>query len=111
MVLDESKPKELYVPCPCIFFKPVKDRVLPYGPTPWFATIDKEAEADPTKITAYVCPMYKTSTRAGTLSTTGHSTNFVMYLQLLHAGKGQDHWVRSLVDCSTAPSLIALNVI
>merc|ERR1712096_365893 len=42
----------------------------------------------------YTCPLYKTSTRAGTLSTTGPSTNFVMYLQLLHAGKGQDHWVR-----------------
>jgi len=42
----------------------------------------------------YVCPLYKTSTRAGTLSTTGHSTNFVMYFQLRHGGLGQDHWVR-----------------
>ena len=32
MVLDESKPKELYVPMPCIFFKPVRQTViLSYG--------------------------------------------------------------------------------
>jgi len=96
MVLDESKPKELYVPFPCIFFKPQKDRVLPYGPTPWFATLDTEAENDPDKITAYVCPMYKTLKRAGLLLTSGHSTNYIMNIEV-PSKRPQSWWIKRSV--------------
>jgi dynein heavy chain len=40
------------------------------------------------------CPLYKTSTRAGTLSTTGHSSNFVMSVSLPCVPGTQDHWLR-----------------
>lgn len=42
----------------------------------------------------YKCPLYKTSLRRGTLSTTGHSTNFVTYFQLPNSEEDQGHWVR-----------------
>jgi dynein heavy chain len=44
-------------------------------------------------IGCYECPFYKTSTRKGELSTTGHSTNFVMFL-MLPTQKPSDYWVR-----------------
>jgi len=49
--------------------------------------------AEDDKESGYKCPLYKTSTRTGTLSTTGHSTNFVMYLELKSI-INSDHWIR-----------------
>ncbi len=40
----------------------------------------------------YKCPLYKTASRAGTLSTTGQSTNYVLALHL-PTDKGSNYWI------------------
>lgn len=73
MCLTESHPKVLFEEVPVIWLDPViSDEYKPIG---------------------YKCPLYKTSTRKGTLSTTGHSTNFVMYLDMKSI-VDSDHWIR-----------------
>lgn len=41
----------------------------------------------------YPCPLYKTSTRRGELSTTGHSTNFVLFLYV-PTELQPEYWIR-----------------
>ncbi|XP_020606105.1 dynein heavy chain 1, axonemal-like [Orbicella faveolata] len=72
--LTESRPKELYTDMPIIWLKPTANREKP----------DKGI---------YDCPVYKTLTRAGTLSTTGHSTNFVLPVEL-PSSQPQRHWIK-----------------
>lgn len=74
MRMDDSLPRQLLDTMPCIWLKPV-------------------ITADYNPVSVYDCPLYKTSIRAGTLSTTGHSTNFVVSLPI-PTSAAQDHWIR-----------------
>lgn len=74
--MDESLPKILFDALPVISMTPtIKSQEL----------LDEEEKK-------YECPIYKTTERRGVLATTGHSSNFVMFIQLSTDMK-QSHWV------------------
>jgi len=72
--LAESEPKVLYVSVPMIHVVPCKN-------------------TDTKDFPNYNNPVYKISSRKGTLSTTGHSTNFVMFIRL-PSSIPESHWVK-----------------
>jgi len=61
--LNDSVPKQLYTSFPILHLDPEQYR------------------KDPTS-GIYRCPVYKVLSRKGTLSTTGHSTNFIMWIEI-----------------------------
>eukprot|EP00069_Balaena_mysticetus_P006942 bmy_18879T0 len=73
MQIGESLPKILYDPLPIIWLKPGENAMFLHQNT-------------------YVCPVYKTSARRGILSTTGHSTNYVLSIELA-TDRPQKHWI------------------
>ncbi|XP_070947930.1 dynein axonemal heavy chain 1 isoform X2 [Macaca nemestrina] len=72
--LAESQPKELYTEMAVIWLLPTPNRMAQ----------DQDF---------YLCPIYKTLTRAGTLSTTGHSTNYVIAVEI-PTHQPQRHWIK-----------------
>lgn len=74
--LDESAPKVLFTKMPYIWLKPAKASDINFEST-------------------YTCPVYKTLDRRGTLSTTGHSTNFVLMIELpIQQRHSLKHWAK-----------------
>lgn len=89
--LAESNPRELFAICPYIHLLPkLKDKIRKVKGNPQLYSGDLEGTSR-----VYQCPIYKTSSRWGTLSTTGHSTNFVMFVNLpMELRHDQKHWIK-----------------
>ncbi|KAF7282405.1 hypothetical protein GWI33_002719 [Rhynchophorus ferrugineus] len=73
-VIEELLPKVLHDTMPLIWIIPIK--LDDYNPG-----------------TRYTSPVYKTSARRGVLSTTGHSTNYVLPI-LLNTVQPPSHWIK-----------------
>lgn len=96
--LVDPMPKELFSKMPVMHLMPISHR-----------------NAQSSGI--YRCPVYKILTRTGTLSTTGHSTNFVMWIEIPSEKKSswrsalvsetsrsvqladQEYWIKAGVAC------------
>jgi len=72
--LCDSAPKVLYSEAPMVHFIPAQ-------------------VSEFKQYNNYNCPLYKTAERRGILSTTGHSTNFVMDIRV-PCSQDPDHWIR-----------------
>ena len=73
--LDLSKNRELYTDVPLIQMIPLANR-------------------KPPQIGVYPCPLYKVLSRQGTLSTTGHSTNFGLMVELT-SDLNESVWIKA----------------
>lgn len=84
--LDESMPKVLYTKMKSIHILPQKKTEINNGHS-------------------YMCPVYKTAARFGTLTTTGHSSNFVVDIYIPMQKKHKErHWIKRGVAMLTSLS-------
>eukprot|EP00388_Colpodella_angusta_P004961 GDKJ01015752.1.p1 GENE.GDKJ01015752.1~~GDKJ01015752.1.p1 ORF type:complete len:1362 (+),score=365.83 GDKJ01015752.1:613-4086(+) len=129
--VNEALPKKLFDEMPVVWLRPIesvkfqqkaklrsirngtiKNKPEEVGLSPELVSLlDQLAPFMPEHF--YECPVYKTSRRAGTLSTTGHSTNYVLPVRLPIANpptgkvdmntvvKDSDYWTRRSVALLT----------
>ena len=85
-VMCEQRPQELLALMPVIHLRPEPiAEAKPWGPGAGAAAAPR----------VYSAPVYKTALRRGVLSTTGHSTNFVIEVLLpLSPAHTPQHWVK-----------------
>lgn len=72
-VLTDSKSRELQTPLPILKLSPTDAK-------------------EPKSQNNYVCPLYKTTARSGVLTTTGHSSNFVINIDI-DSKEESDKWI------------------
>ncbi|XP_056424426.1 dynein axonemal heavy chain 14 isoform X2 [Hyla sarda] len=78
-VLEECEEQERFSALPQIHFIP--------------HVVDSGSEGEHNPVYMYDCPLYRTPQRAGTLSSTGHSTNFITAVTLPSPVQ-PSHWIR-----------------
>jgi dynein heavy chain len=104
IVAGESRPKELFSEMPLVWLRPQQAKTIAAASS----STDGNGGGDQVGTAAassssssYACPVYKTLSRAGTLSTTGHSTNFIMMMNL-PTDMPASHWINRGVAIFTA---------
>lgn len=83
--LTESEPKQLFVDIPMIWFKPIVNKKMIDDTGPKYIAGEYGL---------YKMPIYKVLSRFGTLLTTGHSTNFVMKVDI-PTDQVPDVWIKA----------------
>eukprot|EP01116_Phalansterium_solitarium_P008654 TRINITY_DN225_c0_g1_i6.p1 TRINITY_DN225_c0_g1~~TRINITY_DN225_c0_g1_i6.p1 ORF type:complete len:4288 (+),score=2116.54 TRINITY_DN225_c0_g1_i6:207-13070(+) len=77
-ILQEARPRELFSPMPIIWLSPLVPSVGRQSKT----AAHKQPAASAVSHSSYACPVYRTTNRFGVLSTTGHSTNYVLTIDV-----------------------------
>jgi len=80
--ITDPRPRELVSPMPVIWLLPEVD-------------IRTGVAHDVVPANVYRCPLYRTLARKGSLSTTGHSTNFVLYVDLPTIDAAARKWIKA----------------